>query len=101
MIIVSVFLRRYWASLVCLVLAGAIGLAAIGDHRNKASRMIKAEVLEWYCAHDGTHCGGPSSEGIETRWNERQVGYEIAVGWLGGAAVLLLVGRTLHPGRRR
>jgi hypothetical protein len=39
---VALFLRRYWASLFCLALAGAIGLAAIADHRNKGSRMIKA-----------------------------------------------------------
>jgi hypothetical protein len=95
------FLRRYWASLLCLALAAAIGLAGIADHTNKQSRMEKAEVLEWYCAHDGTHCGGPSSDGIEAHWNERELGYQIALGGLCGFAILLFVGRKLRRWRDR
>lgn len=90
---VTLFLRRYWASLLCFALAAAIGLAAIADHRNKGSRTGKAEVLEWYCAHDGTQCGGPSSKRIEADWNERELGYVIAVSALGGFAILLFFGR--------
>ena len=89
----TLFLHRYWASLLCFALAAAIGLAAIADHRNKGSRLDKAEVLEWYCAHDGTHCGGPSSERIEAHWNERELGYVIAVSGLSGFAILLFAGR--------
>src|SRR6476659_1640150 len=93
---VSLFLRRDWVSLLCFALAGAIGLAAFADHRNKSSRMDTAEVLEWYCGHDGTHCGGPSSERIEAHWNQRELGYVIAATGLGGFAILLFVGRTLR-----
>lgn len=92
----TLFVRRYWAPLVGLALAGAIGLAATADHRNKQSRIGKAEVLAWYCQHDGTHCGGPSFERMEAHWNERELGYEIAVSGLGGFAILLFVGLTLR-----
>ena len=95
----ALFLRRHLASLLCFAVAGVIGLAAIADHRNKQSRAIKAEVLEWYCAHDGTHCGGPSSARIEAHWNKRQLGYEIAVSGLGGFAILLFIGSTLRVTR--
>jgi hypothetical protein len=88
-------------SLLCLALAGAIGLAAIADHRNKQSRALKAEVLEWYCVHDGTHCGGPSSERIETHWNNRQLGYEIAVSALGAFAIVRFVVLMTRPARQR
>jgi hypothetical protein len=90
------FLRRHRLSLLGFALAGAIGLAAIADHVNKQSRMNKAEILEWYCAHDGTRCGGPSSERIEAHWNGRQLGYEIAVVGLSGVALLLVARRTLR-----
>jgi hypothetical protein len=94
-------LRRHWVSLACLALAAVVSVAAIADHRNKTSRALKAEVLEWCCAHDGTHCGGPSSERIETNWNQRQLGYEIAVGSLGGAALVVFFRRALRPARRQ
>jgi len=90
------FLRRHRASLLCFALAVAIGLGAIVDRANKQSRMDSAEVLEWYCDHDGTHCGGPSSERIEADWNERELGCEIAVVGLGGLAILLFVGRAVR-----
>jgi len=90
---VRLFLRRHWASLLCFAAAGAIVVAAIADHSNKGSRIYEAEVLEWYCAHEGTHCDGPSSERIETGWNERELGYEIAVGALSGFAILLFAAK--------
>jgi hypothetical protein len=86
-------LRRHLVSIVGLVLAGLIGLAAIIDHIDKGHRMDRAERLEWYCAHQGTHCGGPSSERIENDWNKRQLGYEIAVIAIGGAALARIVVR--------
>jgi hypothetical protein len=79
-----------------LALAGMIGLIAIGDHRWKQRRINRAEVLEWFCAHKGTHCGGPSSHAIERHWNERQLGYEIAVIVIGVAAIALAAARTLR-----
>jgi hypothetical protein len=84
-------LRRHLVSIVCLALAGLIGVAAIIDHIDKGHRMNRAERLEWYCAHQGTHCGGPSSERIENDWNERQLGYEIAVAAIGGGALARVV----------
>jgi len=92
---VQLSLWRHRVSLLCIVLGGAIGLAAIADHSNKGSRMIKAEISEWYCLHEGTHCGGPSSKRIEAHWNSRQFAYEIAVSGLGGFAILLFAGRTV------
>jgi hypothetical protein len=56
--------------------------------------MDRAERLEWFCAHQSTHCGGPSSAQIEDHWNERQLGYEIAVVALGLTAVARVVVRA-------
>ena len=90
---VAALLRRHLVSIVGLALAGLIGLAAIIDHTNKGARMDRAERLEWFCTHQGTNCGGPSSERIENNWNERQWGYEIAVVALGGGALARVVVR--------
>ena len=84
-------MRRHLVAIVCFGVAGLIGLAAIADHRNKTARANRAQLGEWYCEHEGTHCGGPSSERIEAHWQQRQVGYEIAVIGLGGFAILLFV----------
>ena len=67
-----------------LLLATALiaGIAAV-DHAWKSHRSNRAQVLEWYCSHQGTHCGGPSSAVIERHWNERELVYEIV-----GAALL-------------
>jgi len=88
--------RRHLVPIVCLAVAGLIGVAAIVDHRWKQSRINHAELLEWYCQHRGTRCGGPSSESIEAHWNQRELGYEIAVVALGGLAVALVVFRTVR-----
>jgi hypothetical protein len=87
-------LRRHTPALACLALAGAIGVAAIVDHRWKQARIDRAELSEWYCSHEGTRCGGPSSSGIEARWNERQLGYEVAVVTLAAAATALALRRS-------
>ena len=81
------FLRRHLLSIACFASAGLIGLAAIADHRNKQERINRAQLSEWYCKHQGTRCGGPSSDRIETHWNQRQWAYEIAVVGLGGFAI--------------
>jgi hypothetical protein len=92
-------LRRHVVSFVLLALAGIIGVTAIADHRIKNARMSRAEVAEWYCRHDGTRCGGPSSARIEARWNRRQLGYEVAVIALGGFAVVrFIVQLARHTG---
>jgi hypothetical protein len=91
------FVRRYRASFVCFALATVLGLSAIADHVNKDSRTDKAELQEWYCEHNRTHCGGPSPKRIEEQWETRELGYKIAVPGLYGFAILLFVGRRLRP----
>ena len=76
--------------LACLLLAALTAAIAIGDHRAKQARQDKAELQAWYCAHEGTRCAGPSSERIERRWNERQVGYEAAVAILTACGVVCI-----------
>ncbi len=77
-----------------MALAATIGLAAIADHRNKQDRMNRAELAEWYCAHQQVQCGGPSPSRIEAHWNQRQWMYQIVVVGLGGTAVALLAFRA-------
>jgi hypothetical protein len=89
-------LRRHLLSIVCFCLAGAIGLAAIADHRDKNARSNRAQVSEWYCAHTGTRCGGPSSARIEEHWQQRQIGYEAAVIALGGFAIVRFAYRSVR-----
>src|SRR4051812_42252637 len=91
-------LRRHLLPLVCFALAGLIGVAAIVDHRWKNVRADRAQLSEWYCEHRNTRCGGPSSGAIERHWNERQVGYEVAVVVLSSGA---LVASSVREARRR
>jgi hypothetical protein len=91
--------RRLRAPAVCLGLALLIGLAAIGDHIEKNRRIHSGEVNQWYCEHEGTRCAGASWHGIESDWQARQVGYEIAVAGLGSVAIVLGALR-LTGGRR-
>jgi hypothetical protein len=81
------FLRRHIWSIACVLAAGLVGAAALADHAYKQRRINRAEVLQWYCNHDGTHCGGPSWEAMERSWNARQLGYEAVVVALAGFAV--------------
>lgn len=81
-------LRWRWIGFASLALAVMLGVVAMVDHRQKTVRMNRAEAAEWYCTHVRTRCGGPSSDGIERRWNRREIGYEAAFALLGafGAA---------------
>jgi hypothetical protein len=96
-------LRRHLVAVACLAAALLVGLAAIADHHLKNERSDRAELAEWYCTHLGTRCGGESSAGIEDGWNDRELGYEIAVGvlGLGGGGLLLLRSRRAALERRR
>jgi hypothetical protein len=89
--------RRRWTGFACLLLAVVIAAIAVADHRNKQSRADHAQLEAWYCVHEGTRCGGPSAEGIERHWNERQIAYEAAVAILAGCGLAYLV----LPGRQR
>ena len=85
--------------LVLVVLAiGVVVGVAYGDHRHKTAVMLRLELGEWYCVHEGTRCGEGSSERIERRWNERELGYKTSSVVLACGAAVLLVG-TLR--RRR
>lgn len=90
-------LRRHLLTLLCFAAAGAIGVVAIADHRDKQRRIDRAQVGEWYCAHVGTECYGPSSEKIERHWQERQWGYEIAVVALSAFALVRFGYRLAKP----
>jgi hypothetical protein len=89
--------RRHRLSFLCFAIAALIGIAGVVDHQWKQARAERAEVAEWFCTHTGTRCGGASSNGIEARWNEREVGYEIALvlfGGLGAAGLAVAAART-------
>lgn len=89
-------MHRLWLPFLCLAVAALIALAAIADHRWKQHRINRAEVDEWYCIHTGMRCGGASSAAIERHWNERQLGYEVAVSVLGAAGLALGVYRAIR-----
>jgi hypothetical protein len=74
---------------VLLMAAVLLAGVAAADHTWKNRRSNRAQLLEWYCEHRGTHCGGPSSARIEHHWNERELVYEI------GGVALLVVAATL------
>jgi hypothetical protein len=89
-------LRRFLLPAALFGLAGMVGLVAIGDHRWKERRSNHAQLLEWYCVHERTRCGGPSSVAIERHWNQREFGYELAVVTVAGAALALGAARALR-----
>ena len=76
---------------VTLVLLAVIGAAGVVDHTLKAHRMNRAELSEWYCEHKQTRCGGPSSSQLEDAWNQRERGYQIALGLVAAAGGLLTI----------
>jgi hypothetical protein len=94
-----------WAAAVAVTLAllAAIGTAGLVDHTLKGRRMDRAEVSEWYCGHEQRRCGGPSSKGIEDAWNQRERGYQIALGFVAavGAAVTIAARARLSSRRLR
>jgi len=88
--------RRHLLSIVCLALAALVAAIAIVDHGWKGRRINRAELRSWYCEHDSIYCGGPSPVAMERHWNERQVGYEVAVVALAGFAVARVAARTVR-----
>jgi len=73
----------------CLAAALVLCAVAVVDHRDKQARINHAQLLEYYCTHGGTHCGGPSWRTIEHHWQIRQYAYE------GAVATLVLAGGTV------
>jgi hypothetical protein len=92
--------QRHLLSFTCLAVAGLIGVAATVDHRSKRGQINRAELAKWYCEHEQTRCGGPSSKRIEASWNRRQGVYEIGVIAF-GAAGLGRIALTRFRRRRR
>ena len=82
---------------VTLTLIGAIAAAGVADHTFKVRRINQAQVSEWYCKHAQKRCGGPSSDGIENAWNQRERGYQIALAGVAAAGAAL----TIVARRRR
>lgn len=74
--------------------------AATADHAWKTHRANDAERREWYCAHAGTRCGGPSSASIERHWNQRELVYELVGAGLLTAAATVAVHRLDRRWRR-
>ena len=81
-------------SIACLALAGLLGAVAFVDHGWKGRRINRAELASWYCEHDSIDCGGPNPVAMERHWNQRQLGYEVAVVALAGFAVARVAVRT-------
>ena len=93
-------LRSLRFAAACLVLALAVGVGAVLDHRAKQERIDRAQVADWYCRHLAVRCGGEPWQTIEHRWQIRQYAYEGAVALLAGLAVLS-VGYRLGSRARR
>ena len=89
-------LRTFAVPLALLAAALVLGGVAFADHWWKQQRIDRAEVADWYCRHRGVDCGATSWRTLEAHWQDRQVGYEIAVCLLGLAAV----GTAARPARR-
>ena len=79
-----------------VLLLCAVAIVGVVDHREKQRRADRAELAEWYCAHEGMRCGGVSSANIERRWNEREVVYKVAIGVLAVAASASALGLGLR-----
>ena len=92
---------RYLLAFACLAVGVVVALAGVLDHRNKQQRENKAESAEWYCAHTGTQCGGPSSARIEARWERRERAYEVVLVACGGVALGSLALARFRTSRTR
>jgi hypothetical protein len=78
--------RAAIVALVFLLLAGAVAVTAVVDHRHKTARMGPANVASWFCQHDGVRCDEPQAEDVAGGWHRRERFYRA------GFAVLLAVG---------
>jgi hypothetical protein len=77
---------------ILFVLAGAIAVGAVADHRHKNARMGRADLASWYCHNRGQRCQEPQAETIEGAWHERERVYRAGF-WavsLGGIGALVL-----------
>jgi hypothetical protein len=92
--------RLFVVAIAAAVVSAAVALAAAVDHTVKGTRMNRAEVHEWMCAHHGVECGHMASADIEAGWNARERFYVGAVGALGGLAVVTLGLGTAASTRR-
>ncbi|HEX6663103.1 MAG TPA: hypothetical protein VF025_05470 [Gaiellaceae bacterium] len=85
---------------IALSLTGiAVAVVAVTDHHRSRARSNRAQLAEWYCTHQGTRCGGPSSVRMHEAWENRELGYKVTEGTLAGV-VLLTAGLIVLPRRR-
>ena len=91
-------MRRFALTVVALA-AIAVAVVAVTDHHRSRARSNRAQLAEWYCTHQGTRCGGPSSDRMHEAWENRELGYKVTEGTLAGAA-LLAAGLIVLPRRR-
>jgi hypothetical protein len=78
--------RAALVAAVCLVLAGAVAITAVVDHRHKVALMGPASVASWFCEHDGIRCDEPQADDVAGGWHRRERFYRA------GFALLLAVG---------
>lgn len=64
-----------------LVVAAILAVGFL-DHRHKAQSMQRASVAHWLCVHRGRLCGRQNPHAIERRWNERELAYAGAIGFI-------------------
>jgi hypothetical protein len=87
--------------LAILSFAGFVSLVAVVDHRGKQASLESVEVANWECRHHGINCGTEAWEAVESRWQRRELTYQLAVVALSATAVGLLGGICGRPSRPR
>jgi hypothetical protein len=95
---VRAFLHARRGLVLVVAALALIAVVAELDHSHKGAMGNAAQVSEWYCAHRGERCGGPDSDRIQHRWEEREVAYKTAFALVALSGVALLVSR--RPPRR-
>jgi hypothetical protein len=76
------------------VLALAVAVAGVVDHRHKNVVIHRSQIYRWYCNHGyAAWCSRFDEEGVERRWNERERGYVAVLATLAVAAAALVAVR--------
>jgi hypothetical protein len=87
-------------TIVCLLAAVVVAVAATFDHRHKQRVEGTAQVEAWFCAHGrAARCQDFDLEAYEQRWERRELVYETGFFAL-GASALVLGAAALHRRRK-